>query len=71
MRRRVSLTLIAFLVVIVMLIGARFQWARSHRSTRTAMTATQRDSLRDSSARESEPDTACFASRLGLPCDQH
>ncbi|HET9634454.1 MAG TPA: hypothetical protein VFP26_00870 [Gemmatimonadaceae bacterium] len=73
MRRRALLSLIAFVVVIVVLIGARYQWARAHRSVRTAATTSQQDSVRrDSLANERDPgDTLCFASKLGLPCDQH
>ena len=71
--RRFSLTLIFFVVVIVALLGARYQWERTHRAGRTAVSAAQRDSLRrDSSANERDPaDTMCLASRLGFPCDQH
>jgi hypothetical protein len=68
--RRVSLTLIAFVVVVVVLLGARYQWARAHRP-RTAETTAQRDSLRRDTTRTSaEPaDTMCMAHRLGFPCD--
>lgn len=74
MHRRVSLTLIAFIMMIVVLIGARYQWARSHRTGSLGVNVSQRDSLRrDSIANgEAEPaDTMCFASRLGFPCDQN
>ena len=67
--RRTSLTLIAFVIVIVVLIGVRYQWQRAHRTPRAPVTAVQRDSLyRDSTAEQNAPDTMCFASRLGLPC---
>lgn len=70
--RRFSLTLILFVVVIVALLGARYQWARTHRTDRAAVSTAQRDSLRrDSSANVRDPDTLCLASRLGFPCDQH
>ena len=70
--RRVSLTLIAFVLVLVMLVGARYQWAKSHRLDRRAITTARQDSLgRDSvTSRVTEPaDTMCLASRIGFPCD--
>jgi len=73
-RSRITRSLIAFIIVIVVLIGARFQWARAHRSRNIATTTAQQDSLRrDSTAsRDREaPDTMCFAHRLGMPCDQY
>ena len=72
MRPRITLSVIAFVVVLVLLIGARYQWVRAHRSARMALTASQQDSLRrDSATNERDPgDTLCFASKLGLPCDQ-
>ena len=68
--RRVSLTLIAFVIVIVVLLGARYQWQRAHRTPRAPVSATQRDSVRrDTTAEETQPaDTMCLASRIGLPC---
>lgn len=72
MRRRALLSLIAFVVVIVVLIGARYQWGRTHRSVRMATTSQQDSLRRDSLANQRNPaDTMCFASKLGLPCDQH
>ena len=70
--RRVSLTLLAFVLVLVMLVGARYQWARSHRLHRRAITTARQDSLRRDSATSgvNEPaDTMCLASRIGFPCD--
>ena len=67
--RRASLTLIALVVVLVVLLGARYQWARTHRP-RTALTTAQQDSLRrDSTRTNAEPDTMCMAHRLGFPCN--
>ena len=67
--RRVSITLLALLIVLVVLVGLRYQWTRSHRANRSTVTMSQRDSLhRDSTANE-PADTTCFASRLGFPCD--
>ena len=73
MERRVTRSLIALVTAVALLLGARYQWARAHRTGRMAVSTAQRDSLRrDSTADEREPaDTTCFASRLGLPCDQH
>ena len=69
--RRVSLTLMAFILVLVVLVGARYQWARSHRPVKSEVSASQRDTLhRDTANGGSEPaDTMCLASRIGFPCD--
>ena len=68
--RRVSLTLLGFVLVLVVLVGMRYQWAKTHRPAR-AVSTSQRDSLhRDTTANGSEPaDTMCLASRIGFPCD--
>jgi hypothetical protein len=67
--RRVSLTLIAFIVVIVLLLGARYQWAKAHRPRPTAANPAQQDSIRRDSTQPAEPaDTMCMAHRLGFPC---
>jgi len=69
--RRVSLTLVALVLVLVVLVGVRYQWSRSHRPVR-AVSTSQWDSLhRDSTANSgNEPaDTLCLASRIGFPCD--
>ena len=70
MRRRISMNLIALLIVLIALLGVRYQWARAHRSPAVAVNA-QQDSLHRDSTTVAEPaDTMCFAHRLGFPCDQ-
>jgi predicted metal-binding membrane protein len=74
MRRRLSLVLVAVLVVLAVLASTRHLWLRPRGADRIASTGPARDSLArlDSAAREDarqEADTMCFASRIGLPCD--
>lgn len=72
MRRRLSLTLLAFLLIVAVV----SQQYLSHRTRarRDASAGTRRDSLGrlDSASRADSvqaADTLCFASRIGLPCD--
>jgi hypothetical protein len=71
MRRRLSLALLAVLVVLAAVVSARHL---SPRTREVASAGGSRDSLArlDSASRADsrEPaDTMCFASRLFLPCD--
>jgi hypothetical protein len=74
MRRRLSLVLVAVLVVLAVVVSARYLSLRTRSADRIASTGPARDSLArlDSAARadaRQEADTMCFASRIGLPCD--
>jgi hypothetical protein len=74
MRRRLSLALLAVLVVLAAVVSVRHLSSRTSRQREVASAGTSRDSLArlDSASRADsrEPaDTMCFASRLFLPCD--
>ena len=75
MRRRLSLVLVATLVVLAVVALYHYMSPRNRVADRIASTAPERDSLArlDSAARadaRQEADTMCFASRIGLPCDR-
>ncbi len=74
MRRRLSLALLAVLVVLAVVVSTRYRSPRNQAGPRVAAAGAPRDSLpRADSAAESDvrpsADTMCFASRLFLPCD--
>jgi hypothetical protein len=74
MRRRLSLALLAILVVLALVVSTRYLSARHQAARRVASAGAPRDTLaeRDSVARaeaRQSGDTMCFASRIGLPCD--
>ena len=74
MRRRLSLILVAVLVILMVVASTLYLSLRSRGAGRIASTGPARDSLArlDSAARadaRQEADTMCFASRIGLPCD--
>jgi hypothetical protein len=74
MRRRLSLVLVAVLVVLAVLASTYYLSPRTRGADRIASTGAVRDSLAgvDSAARadaRQQVDTMCFASRIGLPCD--
>ena len=74
MRRRLSLVLVAVLVVLAVVVSAHYLSLRTRSADRIASTGPTHDSLArlDSAARadaRQEADTMCFASRIGLPCD--
>jgi hypothetical protein len=74
MRRRLSLVLVAILVVLAVAASYHYVSVRKRAMDNVALTGPGHDSLArlDSAARadaRQEPDTMCFASRIGLPCD--
>ena len=74
MRRRLSLVVVAVLVVLAGLVSTHYRSLRTRSAARIASTGPAHDSLArlDSAARadaREEADTMCFASRIGLPCD--
>jgi hypothetical protein len=74
MRRRLSLVVVAVLVVLAGLVSTHYRSLRTRSADRIALTGPARDSLArlDSAARadaREAVDTMCFASRIGLPCD--
>ena len=74
MRRRLSLVLVAILVVLAVVASYEYLSPRNRAADRIASTGPERDSLArlDSAARadaRQEADTMCLASRIGLPCD--
>jgi hypothetical protein len=74
MRRRLSLALLAVLVVLAVVVSSRYLSSRNQAARRIASTSSPRDTLaeQDSAARAEarrSADTMCFASRIGLPCD--
>ena len=74
MRRRLSLVLVAILVVLAVVASYRYLSRRNRAADKIATTGPERDSLArlDSAARadaRQEADTMCFASRIGLPCN--
>jgi hypothetical protein len=74
MRRRLSLVLVAILVVLAGVASHHYLSPRTRGANRIASTGPARDSLAslDTTARadaRQEADTMCFASRIGLPCD--
>jgi hypothetical protein len=74
MRRRLSMVLVAVVVVLAAVVSATYLSHKTRRAERIASTGPARDSLArlDSAARadaRQEADTMCFASRIGLPCD--
>jgi hypothetical protein len=75
MRRWLSLIVLAVLVVLAVVVSTQYLSPKSRRPRGVASAAVSSDSLAklDSTAREGsrqEVDTMCFASRIGLPCDQ-
>jgi len=70
MRRRFSLLVVAVLVVLALLASTYYLSLRTRGANRIASTRPAGDSIArlDSAARQ-EPDTMCFAARIGLPCD--
>jgi len=74
MRHRLSLTLLAILMVLAVVVSTRYLSPRNRAARRVAAAGAPRDTLaeQDSAARaeaRQSADTMCFASRLGLPCD--
>jgi hypothetical protein len=74
MRRRLSLAMVAVLIVLAVLASRHYLSLRTRSADRIASTSAARDSLGrvDSAARadaRQDPDTMCFASRIGLSCD--
>ena len=69
MRRRISLTLLAVLVILVVVVSTRY--SSRNRVTRRVTPANDSlarlDSAAQADAREAI-DTMCFAARIGLPC---
>ena len=73
MRRRLSLALVAVLVIVavaaMLYLSPRMQASRRVASTGSPPdTLAATDSAAQVSARQ-DADTMCFASRIGLPCD--
>ena len=73
MRRRISLALLA-VVVIAIVVSTRYLLLRNQAGRRIATAGQPRDSAArlDSAAQADarlETDTMCLASRIGLPCD--
>jgi hypothetical protein len=74
MRRRLSLVLLAVVVVVAIVTSARYMSPEGKAARRAAALGVSVDSLaRLDSARRAdfhqEADTMCFAARIGLPCD--
>jgi hypothetical protein len=74
MRRRLSLALLAALVILVVVVSTRYRSYRSQSGRRVASAGAPRDSVaRSDSAAEADArqsaDTMCLASRIFLPCD--
>jgi uncharacterized protein YpmS len=74
MRRRLTLALLAVIVVLAVVVSTRYLSPRNRGTHQVASTSASRDSLArlDSAARaeaRQEADTMCFASRIGIPCD--
>ena len=74
MRRRISLALLAVVVVIAIIVSTRYLLLRNQAGRRIATAGQPRDSAArlDSAAQADarlETDTMCLASRIGLPCD--
>jgi len=74
MRRRLSLALLAVLVVLAVVVSTRYLSPRNRVTRRVTPAGVSRDSLaRLDSAAQADAreaiDTMCFASRFGLPCD--
>jgi hypothetical protein len=74
MRRRLSLVLVAIVVVLAVVASILYLSPRTRSAGKIASTSPAADSLArlDSAARadaREERDTMCFASRIGLPCD--
>jgi hypothetical protein len=74
MRRRLSLALLAVLVIFTVFVSTRY---RSRRTTPTHSVSTNGilrdssaalDSAAEANARQAD-DTMCLASRIGFPCD--
>lgn len=74
MRRRLSLALLAVLVILAAVMSVRHLSPRARAPRKVAASGAPRDTLarRDSTASggyRENADTMCFASRIGLPCD--
>ena len=70
MRRRFSLLVVVVLVVIALAASTFYLSSKTRGANRVATTRAAGDSTaRPDSAARQEPDTMCFASRIGLPCD--
>jgi hypothetical protein len=74
MRRRISIALLAVLVVIALVVSTRYVSLRNQAGRGIASAGQPRDSAArlDSAAQADarlETDTMCLASRIGLPCD--
>ncbi len=67
MRRRLSLTLLALLVVVLVFAAGYVAGNRTGRRIASADTLAQLDSAAQARARAA--DTMCVAARFGLPCD--
>jgi hypothetical protein len=71
MRRRLSLALLAILIVLTVFASSRYlspRAQRSHRGMSLSDTVAWLDSARRTDSRQ-DTDTMCFASRIFLPCD--
>jgi hypothetical protein len=73
MRRRISLVLLAIVIVIAVFVSNRHLSSRRQAARRVASgaprdTLARLDSAAEADARRSA-DTLCFASRIFLPCD--
>jgi hypothetical protein len=74
MRRRLSLALLAFLVVFAVFVSTRYRSRGTRATPRVSTTGVLRDtsaaldSTAEANARQAD-DTMCFASRIGFPCD--
>ena len=71
MRRRVSLAVVAILVILAAAVSTRYLSLRGLRrraSGTQSHSLAKLDSARRAEYRESA-DTMCFAARIGLPCD--
>jgi hypothetical protein len=74
MRRRLSLALLAVLVVLAAVTSVRNLSPRARAPRKVAASGAPRDTLArldsaTSGGYRENPDTMCLASRIGLPCD--
>ena len=73
MRRRLSLALLAVLVIFAVFVSTRYRSRGTSATHRVSTNGVPRDSaaldsVAEANARQAD-DTMCFASRIGFPCD--
>ena len=74
MRRRLSLALLAVVVIFAVFLSSRYRSRGTRATHRVSTTGVLRDSsaaldsVAEANARQAD-DTMCFASRIGFPCD--